>query len=166
MPPIRPRDRAGQDSIARLAPAGYSAPMPMPRAERTTSRKVKFGENPAMKLQTENQRIDSIRGAFRPMRSESQPEPIAPTRRSHTVKVSTAATAVTDTPNSSAIATMTNTKTVKSKASSIQPKKPANQANHWSLVGSFHHATDRSDAPVAIAMALLAQRCRDALSSE
>jgi hypothetical protein len=31
---------------------------------------------------------------------------------------------------------------VKSKASSVQPSQAAHQASHWSLVGSFHHATD------------------------
>src|SRR6516162_11945805 len=139
--PIRPRERAGHDSIASVAPAGHSAPMPIPSTARTTNRNVKLGENPAMKLHAENHRIEIISGSLRPARSASQPEATAPTRRSHSVIVSTDATAVTDTPNSSAIGTMINRKTVKSKASSIQPNAPANQASHWSFVGSFHHGT-------------------------
>src|SRR5271154_718416 len=128
--PIKPRERAGHDSIARVAPAGHSAPMPIPSAARTTNRKVKFGEKPAMKLQIENDRIESISGTLRPARSPSQPDPTAPTRRSQSVTVSTDATAVTDTSNSSAIGTMMSKKMVKSKASSIQPNAPANQASH------------------------------------
>src|SRR5580704_14070026 len=153
-PPIRPRERAGHDSIARLAPAGHSAPIPMPSAARTTNRNVKLGENPATKLHTENHSTESISGVFRPTLSASQPEPMAPTRRSQSVSVSTEATAVTETPNSLAIGTITNKKIVKSNASSIHPKHAANQANHWSLVGSFHHATDKSEASAAIASAM------------
>src|SRR6516165_4223063 len=76
--PIRPRERAGHDSIARVAPAGHSAPIPIPSNARTANRKVKLGEKPAMKLQTENHKIDSIRGSLRPTRSPSHPEPMAP----------------------------------------------------------------------------------------
>src|SRR5215467_8528563 len=34
---------------------------------------------------------------------------------------------------------MISRKTVKSKASKVQPNQAAHQAYHWSLVGSFHH---------------------------
>jgi hypothetical protein len=44
---------------------------------------------------------------------------------------------------------------VKSKASSVQPSQAANQASHWSLVGSFHHGTGESEAPAAFVMAFL-----------
>src|SRR5262249_32705779 len=57
-PLMKPRDRIGQDSIASEAPAGHSAPIPMPRAARKKNRKVKLGEKPAMKLQTEYQRME------------------------------------------------------------------------------------------------------------
>src|SRR6516162_9548510 len=106
MQPIRPRDRAGQDSMAKLAPAGHSAPIPTPRMARTMNRNVKLGENPAMKLQAENHKTASISGGLRPIRSPSQPAPTAPGRRSHSVRVRTAATAVTETPNSLAIGTI------------------------------------------------------------
>ena len=56
--------------------------------------------------------------------------------------VNTNATAVSGTPNSSAIGTMTSKKTVKSKASNVHPSQAAHQAYHWSFVGSFHHAMD------------------------
>src|SRR5262249_14152892 len=44
---------------------------------------------------------------------------------------------------------------VKSKASSVQPSQAANQASHWSLVGSFHHGTGESEAPAVFVMAFL-----------
>src|SRR5262249_8472071 len=46
MPLMMPRERAGQDSMARAAPAGHSAPMPMPRRARKTKRNRKAGESP------------------------------------------------------------------------------------------------------------------------
>ena len=42
---------------------------------------------------------------------------------------------------------------VKSKASSVQPSQAAHQASHWSLVGSFHYATDKSEASAALVIA-------------
>src|SRR6516165_11322392 len=128
--PIRPRERAGHDSMARAAPAGHSAPMPTPSAARTINRNVKFGEKPAIKLQAENHAMESIRGVLRPIRSASQPEAVAPTKRNQSVKVSTDATAVTETPNSLAIDNMISKKMVKSKASSIQPSHAAIHASH------------------------------------
>src|SRR6516165_4765132 len=47
---------------------------------------------------------------------------------------------------------------VKSKASSVQPSQAADQASHWSLVGSFHHGTGGSEAPAAFVMAFLENR--------
>src|SRR5215469_12108412 len=138
-PLIKPRERCGQVSIARAAPAGHSAPMPMPSRVRNTSRKMKVGENPAMKLHTEYQKIEIISGVLRPIRSASQPEATAPTSRIHKVSVKTIATWVVGTWNSSAIGLMISRNTVKSKASSVQPNQAAHHAYHWSLVGSFHH---------------------------
>src|SRR5215472_10192586 len=138
---MKPRERAGQDSMASAAPAGHSAPMPMPRRARKKNKNAKLGENPAMKLHTEYQRMEIISGAFRPMRSAIQPAAVAPTRRSHSVMVNTAVTAVSGTSNSLAIGTMISRKIVKSNASSVQPSHAAHQAIHWSLVGSFHHGT-------------------------
>src|ERR1051325_8854043 len=89
---MRPRDRLGQVSIARAAPAGHSAPMPMPRRVRKNSRNRKVGEKPAMKLQIEYQKIEIISGVLRPMRSASQPDATAPTSRIHRVSVKTIAT--------------------------------------------------------------------------
>jgi phosphoketolase len=48
--------------------------MPMPSAARAIKRNVKLGEKPATKLHTEYQRMESISGVLRPMRSASQPE--------------------------------------------------------------------------------------------
>ena len=79
-PLMKPRERIGQVSIAKAAPAGHSAPMPMPSRVRKISRNTSVGENPAMKLQTEYQKIEIISGVLRPIRSASQPEPTAPTR--------------------------------------------------------------------------------------
>src|SRR5208282_228576 len=83
--------------------------------------------------------IDIINGIFRPTRSASQPEATAPSKRIHNVIVSTKATSLNGTPNSCEIGTMISRKTVKSKASRVQPSHAAHQAYHCSLVGSFHH---------------------------
>ena len=53
---------------------------------RNTSRNKKVGENPAMKLQIEYQKIEIISGVLRPIRSASQPEATAPTSRIHKVR--------------------------------------------------------------------------------
>src|SRR3954466_6432757 len=138
-PLIKPRERAGQHSIASAAPAGHSAPMPMPSNARNKNRNQKVGAKPAMKLQSEYHRIEIISGIFRPTRSASQPEAVAPISRSHSVSVKTKVTSTSGTSNSFAIGTMIIRKIVKSNASSIQPSQAATQASHWSLVGSFHH---------------------------
>src|SRR5215831_3027527 len=96
-PLIKPRDRCGQVSIAKAAPAGHSAPMPIPSRVRNTSRNRNVGENPAMKLQIEYQKIEIISGVLRPIRSASQPEATAPTSRIHNVNVKTIATSVVGT---------------------------------------------------------------------
>src|ERR1700738_1007205 len=136
---MNPRERAGQDSIARAAPAGHSAPIPMPSSARNTNRNPNVGEKPAMKLQIEYHRIEIISGVLRPIRSASHPEPTAPTSRSHKVTLSKNATSVSGTPNSCEIGTMIRRNIVKSNASSVQPSQEATQAYHWSFVGSFHH---------------------------
>ena len=140
-PAIKPRERIGQDSIANAAPHGHSAPMPMPSSARNRNKNQNAGENAAMKLQTEYQPIEIISGFLRPIRSASQPEAVAPTKRIHNVKVKTAVTAVSGTWNSCAMGNMISRKIVKSNASSVQPSHAADQASHCSLVGSFHHGT-------------------------
>src|SRR5262249_43822185 len=97
MPLMRPRDRAGHDSMASAAPAGHSAPMPMPSSARKMNNIVKLGESPAPRLQSEYHRIEIINGVLRPMRSASHPEAVAPTRRSHRVIVNNQATATNGT---------------------------------------------------------------------
>ena len=99
--------------------------MPMPSSVRNSSRNQKVGENPAIKLHTENQAIEIISGVLRPIRSAIQPAAVAPTRRIHKVRVKTIATSVSGTLNSLAIGTMMSRKTVKSKASSVQPSHAA-----------------------------------------
>src|ERR1700742_5051356 len=96
-PDMKPRERAGQDSIARAAPAGHSAPMPMPSNARKKNRKAKLGEKPAMKLQTEYHRIEIISGARRPIRSAIQPAIVAPPRRMIRVTENTAVTSASGT---------------------------------------------------------------------
>src|SRR5258708_7090195 len=150
-PLMKPRERIGHCSIAKAAPAGHSAPMPMPSRVRNTRRNMKLGEKPAMKLQIEYQKIEIISGSLRPTRSASQPEATAPTSRIHKVSVKTIATSVVGTWNSSAIGLMISRKTVKSKASRVQPNQAAHQAYHWSLVGSFHQGILFADATAAIA---------------
>ena len=122
---MKPRERAGQDSMASAAPAGHSAPMPMPSSVRKKSRNVKVGEKPAMKLQIEYHRMEIISGVLRPIRSAIQPAAVAPTRRIHSVSVKTIATAVSGTSNSLEIGTMISRKMVKSNASSVQPSQAA-----------------------------------------
>src|SRR6201993_422963 len=140
-PLMKPRERAGQDSMASAAPHGHSAPIPMPSSARKKNRNEKVGENPAMKLHSEYKRMEIISGVFRPIRSAIQPAAVAPTRRSHKVIVNTAVTAVKGTSNSLAIGSMIKRKIVKSKASRVQPNQAATHAFHCSLVGSFHHGT-------------------------
>jgi hypothetical protein len=122
---MKPRERVGHCSIASAAPQGHSAPMPMPRRVRNSSRNQKVGEKPAIKLHTENQAIEIISGFLRPSRSAIQPAIVAPTNRIHKVRVKTIATSVSGTLNSLAIGTMIKRKTVKSKASSVQPSHAA-----------------------------------------
>src|SRR5579872_3394556 len=141
-PLMNPRERAGQDSMASAAPAGHSAPMPMPSSARNTNRNQKLGAKPAMKLQIEYHRIEIISGVLRPTRSASQPDATAPIRRIHKVTVKTKVTSTRGTSNSLAIGTMINRKIVKSNASSVQPSQAAIQASHWSFVGSFHQGID------------------------
>src|SRR6266446_7244364 len=129
-PLMNPRERIGQLSMASAAPAGHSAPMPIPSSVRNTSRNRKVGEKPAMKLQIEYQKIEIISGSLRPTRSASQPEATAPTSRIHSVSVKTMVTSVVGTPNSSAIGLMISRKTVKSNASSVQPSHAAHHAYH------------------------------------
>src|SRR5437762_10776319 len=129
-PLIKPRERIGHCSIARAAPAGHSAPMPMPNKVRNTRRNSKVGENPAMKLQIEYQKMEIISGVLRPIRSASQPETTAPSSRIHNVSARIHATSLTGTPNSSAIGFMISKKTVKSNASRVQPSHAAHQAYH------------------------------------
>jgi hypothetical protein len=50
---MKPRERVGQLSIAKAAPAGHSAPIKMPSKARKISRNSRVGENPAMKLHSE-----------------------------------------------------------------------------------------------------------------
>src|SRR5947207_12137666 len=89
---MKPRERTGQVSIERAAPAGHSAPMPMPSNARKRNRSKKLGAKPARKLQTEYQAIEIISGVLRPIRSPSQPLAVAPISRIHRVTVNTAAT--------------------------------------------------------------------------
>src|SRR5256885_12222338 len=103
MPLMKPRERAGQDSMASAAPAGHSAPMPMPSSARKKNRNAKVGEKPAMKLQSEYHRMEIISGALRPIRSAIQPAAVAPSKRIQRVMVKTAVTAVKGTSNSLAI---------------------------------------------------------------
>src|SRR5579863_3410902 len=91
----------------------------------------------------------------RPMRSASQPEVMAPTRRSHNVTDSTKATSVRGTPNSFEIGTMISRNMVKSNASRVQPIQPATQASHWSLVGSRYQGIGAEPAVVLIVKSLL-----------
>src|ERR1700689_3675462 len=136
---ISPRERAGQLSVAKAAPAGHSAPMPIPSKVRNTSRNRNVGENPAMKLQAEYHKMEIISGARRPNRSAIHPADTAPTKRIHMVSEPTSTTSARSALNSLAIGTSRNRKTVKSNASSVQPSHAAMKAYHWSLVGSRHH---------------------------
>src|SRR5258706_14474414 len=145
---MKPRERAGQDSMASAAPAGHSAPIPMPSSARKKNKNAKVGEKPAMKLQSEYQRMEIISGVFRPIRSAIQPAAVAPTRRIHNVMVNTTVTAVKGTSNSLAIGTMIRRKIVKSNASSVQPSQAAIHAFHCSLLGSFHQGISEEELSV------------------
>src|SRR5579872_2286040 len=113
---MNPRERVGQDSMASAAPAGHSAPMPMPSSARNANRNQNDSEKPAMKLQTEYQRMEIINGVLRPMRSPSHPEAVAPNRRMTSVTVKMKVTSIKGTLNSLAIGTMITRKIVKSNA--------------------------------------------------
>ena len=97
---------------------------------RNSNNNQKLGERPAKRLQTENQAIEIINGFLRPIRSESQPEAVAPISRIHKVRVKTTATSVSGTPKSLEIGTISSRKMVKSKASRVHPSQAATQASH------------------------------------
>ena len=143
---MNPRDRCGQVSIASAAPAGHSAPMPMPRAVRNSSSNQKLGARPARRLQTENQAIEIINGFLRPIRSASQPEAVAPTSRIHNVKVKTTATSVSGTPKSLEIGTISSRKMVKSKAVE-RPPEPSGDPGEPLILGWFFPPRDRLCSP-------------------
>src|SRR3984885_1131159 len=103
---MKPRERAGHDSIASEAPTGHSAPMPMPSSARNRNRNQKLGEKPAIKLHAEYHTIDSISGHLRPMRSASQPFATPPTIRIHKVSEMAQATLVSGTLNALEIGSM------------------------------------------------------------
>ena len=106
-PPMKPRERIGQVSIASAAPTGHSAPMPMPSSARKRNRKAKLGEKPAMKLQTE---IPGDRDHQRRLAADPIGEParaVAPTSRIHKrQREDDRVTSVSGTSNSFAIGTM------------------------------------------------------------
>ena len=102
----------------------------MPSSARNRKSSAKLGERPAKRLQSEYHRIEIISGVLRPTRSASQPEPTAPTSRSHRVMVNTAVTSISGTWNDSAIGTMISRKMVKSNASRVQPSQAAIHAIH------------------------------------
>ena len=104
--------------------------MKMPSAVRKTTRNVKVGENPAMKLHAEYPRIEIISGSLRPTLSAAQPEPTAPIRRAAKVSDNMPTTSLSGTPNSCEIGTMISRNTVKSNASRVQPSHAAHQAYH------------------------------------
>src|SRR5262249_51355840 len=158
-PAIKPRERIGQDSMAKAAPHGHSAPMPMPSRARNRNRNQKAGENAAMKLHSEYQPIEIISGFLRPIRSESQPEAVAPTSRIHRVSVKIHVTDVSATWNSCEIGTMINRKIVKSNAPKAQPSQAADQASHCALVGSFHHGIAAVPALAIVVMLGSSQVC-------
>ena len=158
---MKPRERTGQVSIARAAPAGHSAPMPMPSSARKRNSRKKLGAKPARKLQTEYQAIEIISGVLRPIRSASQPLAVAPISRIHRVIVNTAATSGTGTSNSLAIGAMINKNAVKSKASRVHPAQAATKAYHWSLVGSFHQGMEVTVVAVAAGVAIAHLACSE-----
>src|SRR5262249_39113989 len=147
---MKPRERAGHDSIASAAPAGHSAPIPMPSSARKKKRKANVGEKPAMKLQSEYHKIEIMSGALRPMWSAIHPAAVAARRRIQSVTAKTAVTAVSGSPNSCEIGSMISRKIVKSNASSVHPSQAAIQATHWSLVGSYHQGMDARPASAVI----------------
>src|SRR4051794_35555793 len=98
--------------MASAAPAGHSAPIPMPSKALNRNRNQKLGEKPATKLQTEYQRIEIISGVLRPQRSAIHPAAVAPIKRNHKVTANTAVTAVSGTPNSWLIGNMISRKMV------------------------------------------------------
>src|SRR3954470_17563608 len=125
MPLMKPRERAGHDSMARVTPEGHSAPMPKPSRMRNTTRNVMVGEKPAMKLQVEYQRIAIINGRVRPTRSPSQPAVVAPNRRMPRVRGAMKASAAGEMANSDATDLRMKKKIAKSNAPSVQPSRAA-----------------------------------------
>src|ERR1700731_4691228 len=107
---MKPRERCGHVSIASAAPAGHSAPMPMPKAVRNSNSNQKLGARPANRLQTENQAIEIINGFLRQSRWEGQRGAVAPPSRIHKVRVKTTATSVSGTPKSWEIGTINSRK--------------------------------------------------------
>ena len=95
------RERWGQVSIASAAPAGDSAPIPIPNALRNSSNNQKLGARPASNCRPKTRQSKIINGLRRPIRSASQPDAVGPTSLIHKVNVKTTATSVTSTPECS-----------------------------------------------------------------
>ena len=64
--------------------------MPMPNSARNANSIAYDVENPLRKANSENQRIDSISGSFRPYRSAIIPAPNPPTSRNISVTLPSA----------------------------------------------------------------------------
>ena len=76
-PLMKPRERM-RPGFHRQGGSQRAPAPPMPRAARKRKRNLKVGEKPAIKLQIGSQRIEIISGVFRPTRSASQPDAVAP----------------------------------------------------------------------------------------
>lgn len=95
----------------------------------------------AARSHREQPRMATICGFFRPMRSPSQPEAVAPERCIDKVIVTMDVTEIMDTPKCCEIKCMISRKTVKSNASRVPPSQAAMKAYHCALVASLYHGS-------------------------
>ena len=92
-----PRLRAGQFSIASVAPEVHSAPMPKPNSVRSARIQPNDGAKAMAPSHTANQTSEIMSGNLRPQRSATEPAATPPTRRRSNVSVIELAVAVTPT---------------------------------------------------------------------
>ena len=124
-PEKNPRPRAGSVSRASAAPTPHSPPMATPNSARQMRKLCSVGAKADANSKTEKDTTLSISVGRRPYRSAIAPNRRAPAGRITSVQKIASATCFTPAWKSTAIAFRQKVSRKKSKASSVQPRKQA-----------------------------------------
>src|SRR5579862_2723229 len=111
-------------------PAAHSPPMPMPNNARSANSMPYDVEKPLRNAKTENHSTDSISGSLRPYLSATDPEATPPTSRMMSVTVPSAPASARSTVKLFWMSMRMKVEMVKSNASTIHPRKTAQNARH------------------------------------